>query len=103
MPQCFRREPIDPLVCRDRLAGVGIRAHRGPVAFLLDLLVRNGAFHHEHERVELAFRRVEPILHELVAHFVGDDRIVHMHFRQPGNVPHDQILDAGLGRGGDRN
>ena len=44
-------------ICGDRLAGVWIRAHRGPVTFRFDFFVGNGAFEHEHERFEPAFGR----------------------------------------------
>ena len=90
----FRSEPVDPLVSRDRLAGVGIGPHRRPITFGLDLLVRHRAFQDEHERLELARGGVEPILHEVVADFIGEHRIVQMHFGQAGNVAHDHVLDA---------
>ena len=32
--QRFRREPVDPFVGRDRLAGLRVGSQRGPVAFL---------------------------------------------------------------------
>ena len=50
-----------------------------------------------------ALRGLVPVLHELVADFVGEDRIVQMHFRQPGNSAHHHVLDAGQSRRGDGN
>ena len=82
--------------------GVGIGSQRSPVAFVLDLLVRNRAFHHQHEGIELPFFRLIPVLHEVVAVFVGEHRIVQVHFGQAGDCAQQHIFDAGLGGRGDR-
>ena len=53
----LRRQPVDPRGGRDRLPGLGVHAEPGPVAVAVDLLVRDRALEHEHERIELAARR----------------------------------------------
>ena len=95
-------EPIDPLVGGDRLAGLGIGAHRGPVAFFLNLLVGHGAFEDQDERVEFSRRRLIPIFHEVVADFISEDRVMEVHLWQAGNGAHHDVLDAGQGSRGDR-
>src|SRR5581483_7779252 len=79
------REAINPGVERDRLAGFGIRADGGPVTFRFDVLVGNGAFDHEHERIELAFGGVEPGFHVVGAIVGGEHAIVQMDLGQSGD------------------
>ena len=52
--QRLRGQPVDPVAGGDRLPGLLVGAERRPVALRLDLLVRDRAFHDEHERIELA-------------------------------------------------
>src|SRR5205085_3722944 len=62
------REPVEPPVERQRLAGGLVVSERGPEALAVDLLVRDRALDHEHERsVELVFRGVAERLEELLA------------------------------------
>ena len=75
---------------------------RRPVAFLLDLLVGNRSFHHQHERLQLALLGQIPILQEVVAVLIGEHGIVQMNFGEPGNGAQNDIFDAGLRGGGDR-
>ena len=49
----------------------------------------------------LPSRRQVPILHEVVAHFVGEDRIVQVDLGQAGDGAQHDVLDAGLHGGGD--
>ena len=56
-----------------------------------------GPFDDENERIELSAPRLEPVLHELVANFIGEERIVQVDFWHPGNSAHDDVFDAGLG------
>ena len=102
--QGLGRQAIDPLAGGDRLAGLRIGAERGPVAFLLDLLVGNRALDDQHEGIELALLGLVPEFQEVVAVLVGEDRIVQMDLRQAGDCAQQNVFDAGLsGRGnGDR-
>ena len=101
-PTASRREPVDPLGRRDRLAGRLVGADRRPVALALDLLVGDRALDDEHERVEPPFGRVMKELEELVAVLVGEHGVVQVDLRQPGNGAQDDVLDARLRGGGDR-
>ena len=51
--ECLRSEAVDPLIGGDGLAGMRIGSETRPVAFLLDLLVGDGAFDDQNERIEL--------------------------------------------------
>src|SRR5262249_24149689 len=73
----------------------------GPVAFLLIVLVGDGAFDDEDEWTELAFRCLVEGRQKRVADLVSEDRVVQSHFRQAGDGAEENILDAGLGRGHD--
>ena len=98
--QRLGRQAVDPLVGGDGLAGVRIGAQGRPVAFFLDLLVGDRAFHDEHERIEPARLGLVPELHEVVAILVGEDGIVQVNLGQAGNCAEHHIFDAGLrGRG----
>jgi hypothetical protein len=98
----LRCQPVDPGRELDRLAGPGVVAHRGPVAFFLDVLIGNGTFDHEHEGgIELSLRRVVPDFHVLVAaEGVIQNAIVEMNFGQPRDGAHHDVFDARLRRGG---
>ena len=96
-------EAVNPLIGGDGLAGLGIGAERRPVSLLLDLLVGDGAFHHEHERIQLPFSAMIPVLEEIISHFVRQHGIVQVYFGQPGNSSQQNIFNAGLSCCGDGN
>ena len=81
-----------------------IGSQRRPVAFLLDLLVGDGAFHDQHEWIQPSCLGLVPELQEVVAVFVGEYRIVQVNLGQAGNRAQQDVFNAGLGgRGnGDR-
>ena len=79
-----------------------VRAQGRPVALGLDLLVGDRALDDQDERIEASFLGLIPELHELVAVLVGEHRVVEVDLGQPGNRPHQHVLDAGLRGGGDR-
>ena len=60
------------------------------------LLVGNGTFDDEDERPRPFFRRVVQKFHEVVADFVGEERIVKANLRDAGDEAEHQVLDAGL-------
>ena len=103
----LRRETIEPLARRHRLIGVGVVPEPAPVALALDRLVRDGAFHDEHERLELAAVGFEEPFDEVVgaadrAALEVDERPVHRDLRQPGQRTERDLLDARLRRGRER-
>ena len=102
--QRFRREAVDPRVRGDGLAAVGISAHGGPVAAraVVQRLVGHGTFQHEHEGVEFPRRRIEPILHEIIADLIGQHRIVQVHLGKPRDGAQNDIFNTGLHGGGHR-
>jgi segregation and condensation protein A len=57
----------------------------------------------EYERIKLAAFSLVPILHQFIAHLVGQHRIMQMHLGQAGNGAGHQFFDAGLHGGRDRN
>ncbi len=65
--------------------------------------VGDGAFDDQHERVEFALLGLVQVLHEVVADLVGEHGIVQMNLGQARDRAQDDVLDAGLRRGGDRN
>src|SRR5579885_3069746 len=95
------RQPVEPLVKRDRLAGLLVVTDRGPVTFGLYFLVGNGAFDDQDEGIEPALPGVIEILHQLVAVLVGQYSIVQVDLGQSGNGPEDYIFDTGQGGIGD--
>ena len=99
--QRFRREPIDPFRSLDRLPSIRICSLRGPVTFILDVFVGNRAFHDQHERIDLTTFGLVKVLHEVVAHFIGQHRIVQVNFRKSGNGAQKNVFDARLFGGGD--
>ena len=101
--QRFRRQAIDPLIGGNRLPGLGIGPKPRPVAFFLYLLVGNGAFDHQHERIQLSLLRHVPEFQEVVSVLVGQNGIVQVHLGQAGNCPQQNVFDTGLGCRGDRN
>ena len=81
---------------------VGVVAHRRPVAFVLDVLVGDRPLDDQDERgVEPALGGVVPDLEELVAASIGQHAVVQVDLGQAGDGPHDDVLDARLGGGGD--
>ncbi len=87
---------VDPLSRCMGLVRRRIRTHRRPIAvFAVNLLVRYRAFHHQNEGVELTLRRLVERLHEIIAHFVGENRIMQMHFGKARNCTQQNILNAG--------
>ena len=106
MASAFGRQPVEPLAGGHRLAGLGVVPEAAPVALGLDLLVRDGALDDEHERLQLAALGLEEPLDEVVGAADGavlevDQRPVHGDLREPGQRPERDLLDAGLGGGGE--
>ena len=66
------------------------------------LLVRDRTLDDQDERIELALLGLVAILHEVVADFVREHRIVQVHVRESGNRAQHHVFDARLGRCGDR-
>src|SRR3954452_1221144 len=100
----LRGEPVEPPVQREGLARRLVVAERGPVALAVDVLVGDRALDDEHERrVELAARRLAERREELLA---AERRrqhlVVEMHLRDPRDRAEQDVLDARLARGGDR-
>jgi hypothetical protein len=103
----LRGQTVQPLVGRHRLTGRRVVAEPAPVALGLDRLVRDGALHHQHERFELAAVGLVPPLDEGVGALLGaalevDQRPVHRDLGQARQGAEHDLLDAGLGRGGQR-
>ncbi len=100
----LRREPVDPLVGGDRLPRRRVGADRRPVAAVVrvELLVGDRSLDDQHERVELTTRGGEPRLEEVVAVVVGEHRVVQVDGGQTRDRTEQDVLDAGLGRRGDR-
>src|SRR5262249_55026102 len=65
-------------------------------------LVWDRALDDEDERSELAPRGALERLEEAVADVVRQERVVQLHARDAGNRSQDQVLEAGVGGGGDR-
>ena len=101
--QRFGREAIDPFIRGDGLAGLRIGAERRPVAFLLDFLIGNRAFHDQDERFQLALLGLVPKLQEIIAVFIGENGVVQMNAGQSGDRAQQDVLDAGLRGGCDGN
>src|SRR6202020_2411970 len=90
-----------------RLARRRVVAETAPVALGLDRLVRYRPLDDEDERVELAAIGLVPPLDERVRALLGtalevDQGPVHGHLGQSGQGPEHDLLDARLGRGGQR-
>ena len=103
----LRRQPVEPLAGGHRLARRRVVAEAAPVALGLDRLVRYGPLDDEDERVELAAIGLVPPLDERVRALLGtalevDQGPVHRHLRESGQGPQHDLLDARLGRGGQR-
>ena len=96
-------QPVQPLAGGDRLSGVEVVAEGRPVAALgVQLLIRDGPFHHQHERLQLAAVRLAEPLEEVVgallrAAFEVDQRPVHGDLGKSGKRPEGYLLDAWLG------
>ena len=84
----------------DRLAGLGVVSHAGPVAFAVDLLVRDGTLDHEDDWLKLAAGCLVKGPHEVFAGLVGQHLVVQMHFRQAGDRAEQDVLQAWQGRVG---
>ena len=98
-------QPVQPFVGGHRLAGRRVVAEAAPVAFGLDRLVRDGSLDDQDERVEFAPVGLVPPLDEVVGALLGaalevDQRPVHGDLGQPRQGAERDLLDAGLGRGG---
>ena len=100
--QRLGRQAVDPFAGGDRLAGLGVGAQRGPVAFLLDLLVGDGPSTTSTKGSSFPSSASIAILHEVVADFISQHGIVQMNLGQAGNRAQQNVFDAGLGGGGDR-
>ncbi len=59
---------------RNRLPGHRIRAERRPIAFALDLFVRDRAFDDQHKRIDQSLFGLVEIFHEIVADLIGQNR-----------------------------
>src|SRR5450755_588993 len=98
----LRREPVHPLVHRDRLPVLRIHGEAGPVALTVYLLVAERALDHQHERIQLALLGVEPRLRVLVAHRVVDHLVVDDHLGHARDGLQDDVLEALVRRRGHR-
>ena len=103
----LRSESIQPFGRRDRLAGGRVVAEAAPVTLVLDLLVRDRALDHQDERFEFATIRLAEPLEEVVLTTLWpaleiDQRPVHSDLREPGQRTKGDLLDARLGRSGQR-
>ncbi len=103
----LRRELVEPFAGRHRLAGERVVAEAAPVALGLDRLVRDRALDDEDERLEFAAVGLPPPLDEVVGAGLRtalevDERPVHLDVRQARQRAEHDLLDAGLGRRGQR-
>ena len=103
----LRGQPVEPLARRHRLVGLGVVAEAAPVALALDGLVGDRALDDEDERIELATIGLEEPLDEVVGTadrpaFEVDQRPVDGDLGQPGEGAQGDLLDARLGRRGQR-
>ena len=89
------------VVAGDRLA-LGVDAEAAPVALAVDLLVGDRALDDEHERIELAARGGVPGAQIVVAHVVGEQRVVERDAGLPGDGAAQQLLEARARRGRQR-
>ena len=90
-----------------RLPGGRVVAETAPVALVVQLLVRDGALDDQDERLELAAVGLEEPLEEVVRAAVGpafevDQGPVHRDLGQAGQRTEGDLLDARLGRRGQR-
>ena len=101
------RQPVEPLAGGHRLAGRRVVAEPAPVALVVQLLVGDRPLDDQHERLELAAVGLEEPLEEVVgaagrAALEVDQRPVHGDLGQARQGAERDLLDAGLGRGGQR-
>src|SRR5438309_11852575 len=82
---CLGSEAVNPFASSDGLARIGIGAESGPIALFLDLFIGNGAFHNENEGIKLSFFGQVPMLHKVVADFVGKHWVMQMNLGKTGN------------------
>ena len=104
----LRREAVEPVVDRHRLAGIGVVAEAGPVAVAVDLLVGDRALDDQHERLDLAAGTLEEPFEEVVGAAVRaalevDQRPVHGDLRQSRQSTERDLFDRRLGRRCQRN
>src|SRR5690606_5911688 len=76
---------VDPLVDGDRLPGVRVVAHGGPVTVTIDLFVRDRALHHQDEGPQLTAGRPVERGHELVPDLRSQHLVVKVSPRQARN------------------
>ena len=93
-------QAVNPFTGGDGLAGLVIGTKRSPITFGLVILVGYGPFDDENERVELSFGGEMEILHELIAVFVGEERIMELYPRKAGEGAKHKVFDTGLGGAG---
>ena len=93
-PRC---EPVDPFAGGDRLAAHWIGPDGGPVALGFVPFVRDGALDDEDEWAELTRGGTLEDTHEVAADLVGQDGIVQVDLRQPGQRTAQHVLDARVG------
>ena len=83
-----RRQAVDPVVDRDRLAVKGVDAEAAPVSLAVDPLVRDRALDHEDERIEPAIFGPAKALDEVLAVAESQHRIVqYQHGACPESPP----------------
>src|SRR6185369_2732171 len=93
---CFGRQPVNPFGGLYGLSTRGICPEPSPVTFFFDVLVWNGTFYNKYKRIQLAFLRHIPELHEVVAVLVCENGIVKVNFRQPRDCAQNHVFDTWL-------
>src|ERR1700726_4165953 len=81
--QRFRCKAVDPLVGGNWLSGFWIGSETRPIAFLLNLFVRDRTFDPQYEWFELPLLRQVPEFQEVVAVLISQHGIVQVHLGKP--------------------
>src|SRR5262245_53278619 len=94
----LRRQSVNPFAERDGLPGLLVDAESGPIAFALDLLIRDRALNNQDERrAEPIFGGGPPVLKEIFAALlVGQHPVMQVDLWQTGDRSEEHVLDTGL-------
>src|SRR6185437_118723 len=90
-------KPVNPIARWNGLAGGRIRAQASPKSFRLVAFIRNGAFDDKNERTELAVSGETEAAQEIIAHLVGENRVVQPDARDTRNTAPENVFNTGLG------